>query len=81
MARVKTARSILHNINTDNKGDSWNSLILKAQLELKRLDERAISLREAIEIFKRREEAGDPCIGAILPVPLRDCATAPATQN
>jgi hypothetical protein len=64
MSRVKSQVKSLHVFNNENKGYSWNSLILSAQLELRRIEDRAMQLREAIEIFRRREQEGAPCVGS-----------------
>ena len=60
MKRVKKSISFLHTLNIDYKGDSWNGLIVAAQTEIRRIEDRAVQLREAIDIFKKRENAGDP---------------------
>lgn len=52
MCRRRKSTDILHDLNTDNKGHSWNFLILSAQLELRRIEDRAVQLREAIEVFR-----------------------------
>lgn len=75
MAGVNKSSTILHKINTENKAVSWNELIISAQLEIRRIEDRAVQLREAIEIFKRRERDGEPCIGSHESVQLT------ATQN
>jgi hypothetical protein len=76
MARVRKASCNLHVLNNENEAHSWNSLIVAAQLELRRIENRETQLREAIEIFKRREQEGAPCIGSQKILEIQ-----PATQN
>jgi len=64
MKRAIMSRIMLHDVNTEKNEHSWNEMILIAQLELRRAEDRAIQLREAIELFKRREQEGAPCIGS-----------------
>jgi hypothetical protein len=53
---------ILHNIIAESKALNWKELIVAAQSELQRIKQCAIQLRGAIQLFKKRDKAGDPCI-------------------
>jgi hypothetical protein len=64
MHRVKKSSIKLHYFNTENKSHSWNETILAAQLELRRVENRAMQLRGLIETYRSREQSRDPFIGS-----------------
>jgi hypothetical protein len=63
MRRVKLSSKILHTINIDNKGLGWDGLILAAEGELRQIEKRANQLREALEMFRKRKDSGEPFVG------------------
>jgi hypothetical protein len=62
MARVTPSRHILHTFNIDSKGLGWGGLILAAESEIERIEQRAVQLREAIVLFTKKEQAGEPFV-------------------
>jgi len=60
--RFRKSRGTLHRFSIDSKALTWDALILSAQGELSRITKRAVHLNEAIELFQKRKEAGDPCL-------------------
>lgn len=64
MSRVRKSSIILHGHQVESTALTWEGLILAAESELQRIGKRAEQLRHAIELFRARKKAGDPCIGS-----------------
>jgi hypothetical protein len=62
MARVNQSTNILHSFNPDPKGLGWAALIIAAEAEIERIEQRAAQLREVVVLFRKKEQAGDPVV-------------------
>ncbi len=60
MKRVKKSTTILHMLNIETQPNSWDGLIRAAETEIERIRQRAVQLRKAVGVFRRKKMAGEP---------------------
>jgi hypothetical protein len=64
MKRVKESIIICTSLHSDSKGLVLDGLILAAESELERISKRSDQLSEALNVLKKRKQAGDPFMGS-----------------